>query len=56
MIIIGIVSAILGLVLFMIGGVLTNDSPGIERSHALFMGFGFLLLMVGLVLTVGAVV
>lgn len=47
--IIGIVLIVVGLVLFMVGGALTNDNPGIEKPHAILMAVGFLAVIGGLV-------
>lgn len=54
--VIGIIFAVLGLVMFMVGGALMNNAPGVEKSHAAIFALGFVLLMVGLVLTVKAAV
>ncbi len=56
MMIIGIIVAILGLALFMVGGALMNNTPGIQKSHAVVFGLGFAFLIVGLILTVKAAV
>lgn len=56
MIVIGIIAAVLGLILFMVGGALMNNAPGVERNHSILMMLGFVLLMVGLVMTIKAVV
>lgn len=56
MMVIGIILAVVGLVIFMIAGALMNNAPGVERKHAVIMGIGFLFLMVGLVMTIKAAV
>lgn len=56
MMIIGIILAVVGLVIFMIAGALMNNAPGVERKHAVIMGIGFLFLMIGLVMTIKAAV
>ena len=53
---IGITAAAVGLVIFMIAGALMNNAPGVERKHAVLMAIGFILLMVGLIVTVKAAV
>lgn len=50
MIIAGIILIVFGLLVFMTGGALTNDNPGIERTHLALMGGGFVLVIVGAVL------
>lgn len=47
--ILGIIFIVVGLVLFMIGGALTNDNPGVERPHAILMLLGFVGVIAGLV-------
>lgn len=56
MMLIGIIVAILGLALFLVGGALMNNAPGIQKSHAVVFGLGFACLIVGLILTVKAAV
>lgn len=46
--ILGIILIVVGLMLFMIGGALTNDNPGIEKPHAILMGVGFVSVIGGL--------
>ncbi len=47
MLIIGIVLVVLGLVLFMVGGALTNNDPGVEKRHLTIIATGFLLILIG---------
>ena len=47
MIILGIILVLLGLMLFMGGGAMSNDSPGIEPKHAALMIVGFVLVIGG---------
>lgn len=47
--ILGIILIVAGLVIFMVGGALTNDNPGIEKSHAVMMALGFVAVISGLV-------
>lgn len=56
MMIIGIIAAVIGLVIFLIAGALMNNAPGVERKHAIFMAIGFLFLMIGLIMTIKAAV
>lgn len=56
MMIIGIIAAVVGLALFMVGGALMNDAPGIQKNHAVVFALGFGLLILGLILTVKAAV
>lgn len=55
MLIIGIILVVLGLVVFMIGGALTNDAPGVERNHLMLIITGFALILVGGILAAYAV-
>lgn len=50
MIIAGITLIVFGLLVFMTGGALTNDNPGVERTHLALMGGGFVLVIVGAVM------
>lgn len=43
----GIIIVIFGLFLFMAGGAMTNDDPGVERSHLAFIVIGFVLVIIG---------
>lgn len=47
MIILGIILGLLGLTLFITGGVLSNDSPGIEPKHLALMLVGVVLILTG---------
>ncbi len=47
MIILGIILVLVGLMLFMTGGALSNDNPGIEPKHAALMIVGFVLIIGG---------
>lgn len=47
--ILGIILVVVGLLVFMTGGALTNDNPGVEKPHAILMGVGFLAVIAGLV-------
>lgn len=47
MIILGIVIVLLGLTLFITGGVLSNDNPGVEPKHLMLMMVGFVLVIAG---------
>lgn len=50
----GIIIVLLGLFLFMAGGAMTNDDPGVERSHLTFIVLGFVLVIAGgVVLAIG---
>ncbi len=47
MIILGIILGLLGLTLFITGGVLSNDSPGVEPKHLALMLVGVVLILTG---------
>ncbi|MBI1908501.1 hypothetical protein HYS28_03780 [Candidatus Uhrbacteria bacterium] len=55
MIILGIILVVLGLLLFMAGGAMSNDNPGVERPHLVLVGLGFVLVIVGGVMVTRAV-
>ncbi len=53
--IIGIFLVLVGVGLFIAGGVKMDDSPGIERSHLIIMMTGLALLIVGGIFIYGSV-